>query len=159
MMNLKSNRFRLLRAPAVERLTGFSVSRIYSAMAEGMFPKPIKTGDNQVAWLSPEINAWVEARLTHPNLAPDRLDYVKTVPGGKGMLRRAEVLRLTGKSTASLYKDVKQGTFPAPVSLVNNTKVFIARDVFEWIQQRLNDRNRRLQQEEVQSEQQQQLAS
>ena len=157
MMNLKANRFRLLRAPAVERLTGFSVSRIYAAMAEGMFPKPIKTGANQVAWLSPEIEAWIEARLTHPNLAPDRLDYANTVPEGKGMLRRAEVLRLTGKSTASLYKDVKQGTFPAPVSLVNNTKVFIARDVFAWIQQRVNDRNRRLQ-EEVFSEQQQ-LAS
>jgi len=145
-MMTDSNRFQLLRAPAVAQLTGLSVSSIYAAMAEGRFPKPIKTGANSVAWLSPEIDAWIDARLAHPSLAPKQIEYMSIVPKGEGLFRRADVIALTGKSAASLYTEIKLKNFPAPVSLINNTKAFLASEIFDWIQARVNERNHRLEQ-------------
>lgn len=50
------------RRPAVERMTGLSRSTIYSMMAEGMFPKPIKLGKRAVGWMESDISDWLSQR-------------------------------------------------------------------------------------------------
>ena len=57
----------LLRLHAVKQLTGRSRSTIY---ADLNFPKPVRIGPRAVAWVSEEIDEWIEARIQergHPN--------------------------------------------------------------------------------------------
>ena len=53
----------ILRLPAVIGKTGKCRSGIYSAIAEGTFPKPISLGARSVGWISDEIDAWIEDRM------------------------------------------------------------------------------------------------
>lgn len=64
-MNLGDNIMteRILRRPEVERLTGLSRTSIYSAMAEGNFPKPIKLGKRAVGWTESSINSWIADKI------------------------------------------------------------------------------------------------
>lgn len=52
----------LLRLPEVIKQTGLSRSSIYSFMAQGLFPKPIKLGMRAVAWRQSDVDAWVSSR-------------------------------------------------------------------------------------------------
>lgn len=52
------------------------------------------------------------------------------------MLRIAEVLRITGVSTATLYRWIKDGHFPAPVKLGPNSVGWRASVVRNWIDSR-----------------------
>lgn len=54
---------KLLRINDVQALTGLKRSSIYSKIAIGEFPKPIKLSERSVAWVSDEVNAWIEARI------------------------------------------------------------------------------------------------
>lgn len=54
---------RLISRKQVEIITSLSRSSIYLLMAQGRFPKPIQIGDQRVAWVNAEINAWVEERI------------------------------------------------------------------------------------------------
>ena len=54
---------RLLRRPDVENLTGLSRARIYEKMAQGDFPRPVKTGVRAVAWVESEIADWQRQRI------------------------------------------------------------------------------------------------
>jgi prophage regulatory protein len=54
---------KILRRPAVEAATGLKRSSIYSEMAAGRFPLPIKLGKHAVGWLEEEIQGWKRARL------------------------------------------------------------------------------------------------
>lgn len=54
---------RLIRRPEVEQRTGLQKSAIYQRAKLGTFPKPIKIGTYNVAWLESEIDAWVAARI------------------------------------------------------------------------------------------------
>ena len=55
---------RILRLPAVVKMTGISRSRIYVYMARGTdpFPRSIKLGTNMVGWRQSEIKAWLNSR-------------------------------------------------------------------------------------------------
>ena len=53
---------RLIRRPEVERLTSLSRSALYSAMAEGSFPRPVSIGHRAVAWRLRDIEDWIESR-------------------------------------------------------------------------------------------------
>lgn len=55
-------RFKLLRRPAVERITGLSRSAIYEQIARGAFPAPVRLGPNCVAWRSDQIEDWITSR-------------------------------------------------------------------------------------------------
>lgn len=50
------------RRPEVERITGLSRSTIYSMIAEGTFPKPIKLSKRAVGWSASEISDWFNQR-------------------------------------------------------------------------------------------------
>jgi prophage regulatory protein len=52
-----------LRRPQVEACTGLPRSTIYDRMKKGSFPKPISLGKRTVAWLSADIEAWMEQQL------------------------------------------------------------------------------------------------
>jgi prophage regulatory protein len=54
----------LLRRATVEAKTGLSRSTLYAAMAAGRFPKPVKLGENSVAWIADEVEAWIKARVS-----------------------------------------------------------------------------------------------
>jgi prophage regulatory protein len=54
----------ILRRPAVEARTGLSRSTIYSMMAEGRFPKPVRLGKRAVGWMESAISDWLESRIS-----------------------------------------------------------------------------------------------
>jgi prophage regulatory protein len=59
---------RFLRLAEVEKATGLSRPSIYRLVAEGTFPKPVKTGDGSAratasAWLETEIEEWQQRRI------------------------------------------------------------------------------------------------
>lgn len=60
--NVSSKSGRLfLRLPAVKRQTGLGRTAIYEKVKEGNFPAPINLGARAVAWLSDEVDAWMDA--------------------------------------------------------------------------------------------------
>ena len=54
---------RILRRKEVERLVGKRCSTIYSDIADGKFPRPIRIGNKAVGWLEDEIIEWQNARI------------------------------------------------------------------------------------------------
>ncbi len=53
----------LLRLPQVKFRTNLSRSSIYNYVRSGAFPAPIQIGARAVAWLSSDIDAWIESRI------------------------------------------------------------------------------------------------
>tara|TARA_B100000780_G_scaffold262269_1_gene215274 strand:+ start:1245 stop:1436 length:192 start_codon:yes stop_codon:yes gene_type:complete len=53
-----------LKRPEIEYRTGLKRSTIYDKMKAGTFPKPVKLGARAVAWLEPEIDAWIKERIS-----------------------------------------------------------------------------------------------
>ena len=54
---------RLLRMSQVQDRTGLSRSTIRRWVARGLFPQPIKLGENVVGWIEAEIDAWIRERI------------------------------------------------------------------------------------------------
>jgi prophage regulatory protein len=52
------------------------------------------------------------------------------------ILRRSEVLHVTGVSRATLYRMLKAGNFPRPVELTENTVGWLQSSVKTWIESR-----------------------
>ena len=59
-MEYKNN---LLRLPKVIQRTGYRRSTIYEKIALGTFPSPVHLGPRAVAWLSLEIDQWIDDRI------------------------------------------------------------------------------------------------
>lgn len=53
---------RILRRPEVENIVGLSTSTLYTMMAEGEFPKPVKLGKRAVGWRHSIIENWIATR-------------------------------------------------------------------------------------------------
>ncbi|MFA7276623.1 MAG: AlpA family transcriptional regulator [Pseudobdellovibrionaceae bacterium] len=60
---------RFLRLADVKERTGLSRSTIYLNISKGTFPRNISLGNRCVAWLESEIDAWMQARITHRSMA------------------------------------------------------------------------------------------
>jgi len=62
---------RLIRLPTVLEKTGLCRSVVYDLMGKSAFPKPAKayTGGRSNVWSEPEIDAYIEARLTEREAA------------------------------------------------------------------------------------------
>ena len=52
----------VLRRPEVERVVGLSRSSIYSKIAAGEFPRPIKLSRRAVGWRESVIRQWLDER-------------------------------------------------------------------------------------------------
>ena len=59
-MEYKNN---LLRLPQVIQRTGYLRSSIYEKIALGTFPTPVHLGPRAVAWISSEIDQWIDERV------------------------------------------------------------------------------------------------
>jgi prophage regulatory protein len=59
----------LWRRPVVEEKTGLKRSALYAAMSAGRFPKPVRLGENSVAWIAGEVQAWIKARINERDQA------------------------------------------------------------------------------------------
>ena len=53
------------------------------------------------------------------------------------VIRLPVVKEKTGLGTTSIYKGVKEGWFPKPIRLVGRTVGWLAREIDEWIAQRI----------------------
>lgn len=58
----RRSRHHLLKRQEVEAATTLSRSSIYRLIANGQFPRPIKVSSNRRAWLSADVDAWLELR-------------------------------------------------------------------------------------------------
>ncbi len=54
---------KLMRISEVITRVSYSRSTIYAKVRAGTFPKPIKMGDNAVAWLESDIESWIRDRV------------------------------------------------------------------------------------------------
>ncbi len=54
---------RFLRLADVKKQVGLGRSAIYDKVKRGEFPAPVSLGARAVAWLSDEIDAWIESRI------------------------------------------------------------------------------------------------
>lgn len=61
-MTQQSRRF--LRLPDVKQAVGYGRTTIYDKIKAGEFPKPYLLGARAVAWLSEDIDDWIESRIT-----------------------------------------------------------------------------------------------
>jgi prophage regulatory protein len=56
----------LARLPVVLRVTGLGRSTIYSWIADGSFPVPVRLGPRAVAWRWSDLDRWTQSRaVTH----------------------------------------------------------------------------------------------
>jgi prophage regulatory protein len=51
----------LSREDLKARGINYSRAQLYRKVKDGSFPLPVKLGENKVAWLSAEIDAWIDA--------------------------------------------------------------------------------------------------
>jgi prophage regulatory protein len=54
---------RILRRPEVENRTGFPTSTLYTKIATGEFPRPIKLGTRSVGWDERLVEAYIRKVL------------------------------------------------------------------------------------------------
>jgi len=54
----------LLRLPSVLRKTGHKKTILYELIKRGQFPRPIRLSARTVAWISDDIDKWIEERIT-----------------------------------------------------------------------------------------------
>ncbi|MFV0478279.1 MAG: helix-turn-helix transcriptional regulator [Parahaliea sp.] len=52
-----------LRLPQVQAIVPYSRSMIYTMIADGEFPPPVKLGKRASAWVKSEVEAWAESRI------------------------------------------------------------------------------------------------
>jgi prophage regulatory protein len=56
-------------------------------------------------------------------------------------LKRTEVIQLTGLSTASIYRKMKDGTFPKAVRLGSRAVAWVQSEITDWQGQAIQNRN------------------
>ena len=66
--------------------------------------------------------------------------HTDSPPGTSRLLRIREVLRLCGLSRATLYREIKLHTFPAPVKLSARSVGWLQEDVAQWLEARIAQR-------------------
>ena len=60
-MDKQLEEHRILRIGEVSKMTGVRKSTIYSKVAVGSFPEPIRLGARSVGWRLSDIVAWLQA--------------------------------------------------------------------------------------------------
>ena len=58
------DKFKVMRRPEVESITGLSRSSIYAKMENGTFPTAIKLSERSVGWLEHEVQEWLKNRVS-----------------------------------------------------------------------------------------------
>lgn len=68
------------------------------------------------------------------------MDTYKTISGTCRLMRLREVLQPCGFSRATLYREIKLHTFPAPVKLSSRSVGWLQDDVMRWLDARVAQR-------------------
>lgn len=68
------------------------------------------------------------------------METIKKMPGMCRLMRIREVLQLCGLSRATLYREIKLRTFPAPVKLSARSVGWLQDDVMQWLEARIAQR-------------------
>jgi len=55
-------------------MTGLGRSSLYNGVAAGTFPSPVAIGTRSVAWVSDEVDAWIESRIAESRQDDDAVD-------------------------------------------------------------------------------------
>ena len=55
---------RVIRFPEVKRRVGYSRMHVDRLEKAGKFPKRIQLGENTVAWVEREVDAWLDAKIS-----------------------------------------------------------------------------------------------
>ena len=56
----------LLSREEVKRRVSLSTATLYLRIKAGSFPRPVRLGENRVAWVESEIDAWINALAAQP---------------------------------------------------------------------------------------------
>lgn len=59
----------LLTWPQLRAIVNLSRTTVWREIKEKRFPAPVKTSPNRVAWVSTEVEQWLEARRAERSLA------------------------------------------------------------------------------------------
>jgi prophage regulatory protein len=59
--NATAKKFILL--PKVQEIVPYSASHIWRLERTGQFPQRVRLGQNRVAWLESEVDAWVDSKI------------------------------------------------------------------------------------------------
>lgn len=62
------------------------------------------------------------------------------------LIKIKEVMSITSLARPTIYKYIKNGTFPRPVSLGGRAVAWVREEVEEWIEQRIAERDNELEQ-------------
>lgn len=68
------------------------------------------------------------------------MDTNHAIPGTCRLMRIREVLQLCGLSRATLYREIKLHSFPAPVKLSARSVGWLQDDVVQWLETRIAQR-------------------
>lgn len=54
---------KFIKLQAVKQLTALGRTSIYNKVKAGQFPKPFSLGLRSIAWLSSDIDTWIQSRV------------------------------------------------------------------------------------------------
>lgn len=66
---------KLLKLRHVMAMTSLARSTIYRYCSDNNFPKPVKLGKRNVAWVESEVQAWIEHKSRLRNISSPATDY------------------------------------------------------------------------------------
>ena len=55
------------------------------------------------------------------------------------LLRLSEVVKITGLAQSTIYAKVANSTFPPPIKLSERASAWIAKEVEQWVQDRISE--------------------
>ena len=82
MDDQRATEMRILRLPAVLRMTGLSKSTVYRNAKAGKFPKPLVCAARASGWLESEIIEFLRARSRARSTSPETDNCPKAPQGG-----------------------------------------------------------------------------
>ena len=68
---------KILRLPDVLQRCGLSRSSLYSQVAEGEFPKPVKISTRSVGWVESDLDDWIQDRISLASKSNDIVSKTK----------------------------------------------------------------------------------
>lgn len=84
----------VLRLPVVLERTGYSRSRLYARISEGLFPRPIALGRRIAAWPEHEVEAVIAAHIreTPESEMVELVDLLHSARSTFGLERQPDVM-------------------------------------------------------------------
>ena len=139
-----SRLYRVLRPHEVFERVALSSTHVYRLVAEGRFPPFVLIALRASGLLEHVLDAFIAERiaaratLARPGFRPPlpawRFDASRVPPRcGIRLLRRRDVVKLSGLSKSTIHRLVAAGLFPGPVSLGVCATRWVEHEVTAWV--------------------------